>query len=210
MALGLHLGELLFGEASGKDDGSGDDKGDRHTDDSPDGVHLATLQVVGEDQEVGSTACEVVGDGWDFSTPYRTDCVGLMVKKRSGFTSIEDLDGKVIGVSQGANTQGLIEQMIKDNGFSCEPEFRAFSGYPIIKSSLDAGYIDVFAMDRSTLAGYMNETVELLQPEVKFGEQGYGVATKKGCDLSAVVDQVICDRLADGWLDQEVKTWGLV
>ena len=134
---------------------------------------------------------------WDFSTPYRTDYVGLMVKKRSGFTSIEDLDGKVIGVSQGATTQGLIEQMIKDNG-------------PIIKSSLDAGNIDVFAMDRSTLAGYMNETVELLQPEVKFGEQGYGVATKKGCDLSAVVDQVICDRLADGWLDQEVKTWGLV
>ena len=147
---------------------------------------------------------------WDFSTPYRTDYVGLMVKKRSGFTSIEDLDGKVIGVSQGATTQGLIEQMIKDNGFSCEPEFRAFSGYPIIKSSLDAGNIDVFAMDRSTLAGYMNETVELLQPEVKFGEQGYGVATKRGCDLSAVVDQVICDRLADGWLDQEVKTWGLV
>ena len=105
---------------------------------------------------------------------------------------------------------GLSEQMIKDNGFSCKPEFRAFSGYPIIKSSLDAGNIDVFAMDRSTLAGYMNETVELLQPEVKFGEQGYGVATKKGCDLSAVVDQVICDRLADGWLDQEVKTWGLV
>ena len=133
-----------------------------------------------------------------------------MVKKRSGFTSIEDLDGKVIGVSQGATTQGLIEQMIKDNGFSCKPEFRAFSGYPIIKSSLDAGNIDVFAMDRSTLAGYMNETVELLQPEVKFGEQGYGVATKKGCDLSAVVDQMICDRLADGWLDQEVKTWGLV
>ena len=118
--------------------------------------------------------------------------------------------GKVIGVSQGATTQSLIEQMIKDNGFSCKPEFRAFSGYPIIKSSLDAGNIDVFAMDRSTLAGYMNETVELLQPEVKFGEQGYGVATKKGCDLSAVVDQVICDRLADGWLDQEVKTWGLV
>ena len=55
-------------------------------------------------------------------------------------------------MSQGATTQSLIEQMIKDNGFSCKPEFRAFSGYPIIKSSLDAGNIDVFAMDRSTLA----------------------------------------------------------
>ena len=147
---------------------------------------------------------------WDFSTPYRTDYVGLMVKKRSGFKTIEDLDGKVIGVSQGATTQGLIEQMIVDEGFDCAPEFRAFSGYPIIKSSLDAGNIDVFAMDRSTLAGYMNDTVELLQPEVKFGEQGYGIATKKGCDLSAVVDQVVNDRLADGWLDEEVTTWGLV
>lgn len=147
---------------------------------------------------------------WDFSSPYRTDYVGLMVKKRSGFKKIEDLDGKIIGVSQGSTTQGTIEQMIADNHFDCTPEYRAFSGYPIIKSSLDAGNIDVFAMDRSTLAGYMNETVELLQPEVKFGEQGYGVATKKGCDLSAVVEQVVQARLADGWLDQEVKTWGLV
>ncbi|WP_321972066.1 transporter substrate-binding domain-containing protein [Paratractidigestivibacter sp.] len=156
------------------------------------------------------TITETRKKSWDFSTPYRTDYVGLMVKKRSGFTSINDLDGKVIGVSQGATTQGLIEQMIADEGFTCTPEFRAFSGYPIIKSSLDAGNIDVFAMDRSTLAGYMNDTVELLQPEVKFGEQGYGVATKKGCDLSAVVDKVVQDRLADGWLDEEVSTWGLV
>ncbi len=70
---------------------------------------------------------------WDFSTPYRTNYVGLMVKKHQGFLDV-DLDSKVIGVSQGATTQGLIEQMIKDNGFSCKPEFRAFSGYPVIKS----------------------------------------------------------------------------
>ncbi|MFR3451964.1 MAG: transporter substrate-binding domain-containing protein [Collinsella sp.] len=104
-------------------------------------------------------------ESWDFSTPYRTDYVGLMVKKRSGFTRIADLDGRIIGVSQGATTQGLIEQMLKDEGIDARPEFLAFSGYPIIKSSLDAGNIDCFAMDRSTLAGYMNETVELLEPE---------------------------------------------
>ena len=156
------------------------------------------------------TITETRKKSWDFSTPYRTDYVGLMVKKRSGFTSIEDLDGRIIGVSQGSTTSAAIDKMIEDQGFSCRPEYRSFSGYPIIKSSLDAGNVDVFAMDRSTLAGYMNDTVELLQPEVKFGEQGYGVATKKGSDLSAVVDQVVCDRLADGWLDEEVSTWGLV
>lgn len=149
-------------------------------------------------------------ESWDFSTPYRTDYVGLMVKKRSGFTRIADLDGRIIGVSQGATTQGLIEQMLKDEGIDARPEFLAFSGYPIIKSSLDAGNIDCFAMDRSTLAGYMNETVELLEPEVKFGEQNYGVATKKGSDLSEVVDECVRTCAASGWLDAEIEKWGLV
>lgn len=147
---------------------------------------------------------------WDFSEPYRTDYVGLMVKKRAGFTRIADLDGKIIGVSQGATTQGNIEQMLKDEHIDATPEFLAFSGYPIIKSSLDAGNIDCFAMDRSTLSGYMNETVELLEPEVKFGEQHYGIATKKDSDLSAVVDQAVLACQASGWLDEEIDTWGLV
>ena len=149
-------------------------------------------------------------ESWDFSSAYRTDYVGLMVKKRSGFKRIADLDGKIIGVSQGATTQGLIEQMLVDEGIDATPEFLAFSGYPIIKSSLDAGNIDCFAMDRSTLAGYMNETVELLEPEVKFGEQQYGIATKKGSDLSAAVDACVLDCAASGWLDAEIEKWGLV
>lgn len=149
-------------------------------------------------------------ESWDFSSAYRTDYVGLMVKKRSGFKRIADLDGRIIGVSQGATTQALIEQMLEDEGIDATPEFLAFSGYPIIKSSLDAGNIDCFAMDRSTLAGYMNETVELLEPEVKFGEQQYGIATKKGSDLSPVVDRAVLDLAASGWLDEEIDAWGLV
>ena len=65
-------------------------------------------------------------------------------------------------------------------------------------------------MDRSTLAGYMNETVELLEPEVKFGEQNYGVATKKGSDLSTVVDECVRACAASGWLDAEIEKSGLV
>ena len=147
---------------------------------------------------------------WDFSTPYRTDYVGLMVKKRAGFKKIADLDGKIIGVSQGATTQGLIEQMLADEKIPATPSFLAFSGYPIIKSSLDAGNIDCFAMDRSTLSGYMNETVELLEPDVKFGEQNYGIATKKGSDLSATVDALVQELDVEGWLADEIEKWGLV
>ncbi len=133
-----------------------------------------------------------------------------MVKKRSNFKKIKDLDGKVIGVSQGATTQSAIEKMLVDNNIDATPEFRAFSGYPIIKSSLDAGNIDCFAMDRSTLAGYMNETVELLEPDVKFGEQKFGASTKKDSDLSTLCDEVVNECLNNGWLDEQIKQWGLI
>lgn len=156
------------------------------------------------------TITEARQKSWDFSTPYRTDTIGLMVKKRAGFKKIADLDGKIIGVSQGSTTQSNVEQMLVDRGIDAHPTFLAFSGYPIIKSSLDAGNIDCFAMDRSTLSGYMNETVELLEPDVRFGEQNYGVATKKGSDLSAVVDSCVVDLLDSGWLDDEIELWGLV
>ena len=100
--------------------------------------------------------------------------------------------------------------MLVDRSIDAEPEFLAFSGYPIIKSSLDAGNIDCFAMDRSTLSGYMNDTVELLQPEIEFGEQRYGIATKKGSDLSDAVDATVLACLDSGWLDEEISAWGLV
>lgn len=149
-------------------------------------------------------------EDWDFSTPYRTDSVGIMVKSVNGWTSMEDLDGQTIGVSTGSTTQQLVEQMIEDNGFNCTPNFTEYQSYPEIKDALDAGMVQAFAMDRSTLNTYMDDTVELLQPEIKFGTQDYGVATQKGCDLSKVVDDTVNELLESGWIDEEIETWGLV
>ena len=149
-------------------------------------------------------------ESWDFSTPYRTDSVGIMVKSANGWTSMEDLDGQTIGVSTGSTTQQLVEQMIEDNGFNCTPNFTEYQSYPEIKDALDAGMVQAFAMDRSTLNTYMDDTVELLQPEIEFGTQDYGVATQKGCDLSKVVDDTVNELLESGWIDEEIETWGLV
>lgn len=149
-------------------------------------------------------------EDWDFSTPYRTDSVGIMVKSANGWTSMEDLDGQTIGVSIGSTTQQLVEQMIEDNGFNCTPNFTEYQSYPEIKDALDAGMVQAFAMDRSTLNTYMDDTVELLQPEIEFGTQDYGVATQKGCDLSKVVDDTVNELLESGWIDEEIETWGLV
>ena len=146
-------------------------------------------------------------ESWDFSTPYRTDSVGIMVKKANGWTSMEDLDGQVIGVSTGSTTQQLVEQMIQDEGFSCTPTFQEYASYPEIKDALDAGMVQAFAMDRSTLNTYMEDSVELLQPEIEFGTQEYGVATENGSDLSPVVDDTVKELIENGWMDEEIELW---
>lgn len=147
---------------------------------------------------------------WDFSTPYRTDHVGILVKKAAGMKSMADLDGKVIGVSQGSTTKDLVSEMLKDQGVDATPSFQEFPDYPSIKSALDAGNIDAFAMDRSTLKGYTTDDCELLQPEIEFGAQDYGIATKKGSDLSKTVDDTVNELLGNGWLDEEIKAWDLL
>ena len=147
---------------------------------------------------------------WDFSTPYRTDHVGILVKKAAGMKSMADLDGKIIGVSQGSTTKDLVNEMLKDQGVDAAPSFQEFPDYPSIKSALDAGNIDAFAMDRSTLKAYTTEDCELLQPEIEFGAQDYGIATKKGSDLSKTVDDTVNELLENGWLDEEIKAWDLL
>ena len=147
---------------------------------------------------------------WDFSTPYRTDHVGILIKKKSGMTKMADLDGKIIGVSQGSTTKDLVLQMLKDQNADATPEFKEFPDYPSIKSALDAGNIDAFAMDRSTLKGYTTDDCELLEPDVEFGAQDYGVATKKDSDLSKTVDDTVKKLKEDGWLDEEYTKWDLL
>lgn len=156
------------------------------------------------------TITPVRQEDWDFSTPYRTDHVGILVKKAAGMKSMADLDGKVIGVSQGSTTKDLVSEMLKDQGVDATPSFQEFPDYPSIKSALDAGNIDAFAMDRSTLKAYTTEDCELLQPEIEFGAQDYGIATKKGSDLSKTVDDTVNELLENGWLDEETKAWDLL
>jgi len=146
---------------------------------------------------------------WDFTDPYRTDHIGILIKKGS-MSTLADLDGKHIGVSQGSTTKDAIIKMLEDQGISATPEFDEYPDYPSINSALDAGQIDAFAMDRSTLKTYTTDDKELLQPEIEFGAQEYGIATKKGCDLSEVTEEVVKEVVENGWIDQEVETWGLL
>ena len=145
---------------------------------------------------------------WNFSDPYYTDAVGLLVRKDSGINSIEDLNGKVIAVSQGSTTKDGFNAYIAEKGIDVKPDFEEFDGYPSMAAALAAGNVDVFSVDRAILAGYNDDSTTIL-PD-RFAEQEYGVASKldnKG--LAELVNGVVTDLKSSGKMDEMLKGWGI-
>lgn len=143
---------------------------------------------------------------YNFSTPYFTDAVGLLVNKESGIESIEDLDGKIIGVAQSSTTKDSFEAYVKEKGIDVKPEFQEFDGYPALAQALATNQIDCFSVDRAILSGYVNDSNMILDD--RFAEQEYGVASaKENTGLAELVDTKVSSMLDDGTIDKMIEKW---
>lgn len=145
---------------------------------------------------------------YNFSTPYYTDAVGLMVNKDSGITSIEGLDGKIIGVAQSATTKEGFKAYVDEKGLNVNPEFQEFDGYPALAQALATKQIDCFSVDRAILSGYVNDKNQIL--EDRFAEQDYGVASAKENEgLAALVEEKVTTMISDGSMKTLQDKWEL-
>ena len=162
---------------------------------------LATFTITDERKE-----------SWDFSTPYYTDHVTVLVENASGITDLAGLVDKTVGVSSGSTSaKSLVSAMIdagliSGDGFDEETfdpalwttgiTFQQYDDYPAISTALSAGEVDAFCVDKSILAIYHTDSRSYIEEE--FAPQDYGVATTKGSDFSAYVEDLITKWLADG------------
>ena len=160
---------------------------------------------------------------WDFSTPYYTDYVSVLVEDSAGIKSLADLEDKVVGVSSGSTSaRALVQEMIDEviltgEGFDADTfnadtwkdgiSFRQYDDYPAISTALSAGEVNGFCVDKSILAIYKTEGRSYIDAE--FSPQEYGVATKKGSGFSAVCDELVTGWLSDGTIDGLIKDNGL-
>ena len=158
------------------------------------------------------TITEERRQNWDFSTPYYTDYVTVLVEDSSGITTLADLMGKKIGVSSGSTSaRSVVEAMIAaelldGSGYdkaTFDPatwtegvSFQQYDDYPTISTALSAGEIDAFSVDKSILAIYKTAGRSFI--DAQFAPQEYGVATVKGSGFSAWVEELITAWLADG------------
>lgn len=156
------------------------------------------------------TITEERRESWNFTTPYYTDAVSLLVKTNSGIADYADLDGKTIGVSTGSTSMEALIAAAADNGVTLTKEgnFSEFATYPEIKTALDAGRVDAFCVDGSILSGYLDDTVEILDT-VRFSPQEYGIATKlDNTGWAEYLDDLIVTWLADGTITQMISNNG--
>lgn len=145
---------------------------------------------------------------YNFTTPYYTDAVGLLVNKDSGIGSIEDLDGKIIGVAQSSTSKDGFEAYVAEKGIDVKPEFQEFDGYPALAQALATNQIDCFSVDRAILSGYVNDSNMLL--EDRFAEQDYGVASaKENTGLAELVETKVTSMLEDGSMKALQDQWNL-
>lgn len=156
---------------------------------------------------------------WDFSTPYYTDYVTVLVENSKNIKSIADLKDKKIGVSSGSTSaKSLVKEMIEKKviegtGFDEEKfdpatwkegvAFQQYDDYPTISTALSAGEVDAFCVDKSILAAYLTDSRSYIDDQ--FAPQEYGVATAKGSELSGEVEELIKGWLADGTIDQLIS-----
>jgi len=133
---------------------------------------------------------------YNFSAPYYTDSIGIMVKNDSGITDTSDLNGKTIGVVQAAPTKDALQPVVSKINVS-------FSQYPSAreaKAALDSGITDAFAIGCSILNGYLDDTTMILPN--KYSPQPLGVATKLGNKvLATYINNLINKWLQDGTIE---------
>lgn len=173
---------------------------------------LATFTITDERKE-----------SWDFTTPYYTDYVTVLVEDSSEITDLEDLVDKKVGVSSGSTSaRSLVEAMIDAglvDGDSFDAEtfdpalwtegvsFQQYDDYPAISTALSAGEVDAFCVDKSILAIYKTEGRSYI--DAQFAPQEYGIATAKGSGFSEYVEELVTGWLDDGTVDELIKANGV-
>lgn len=143
---------------------------------------------------------------WNFSDPYYQDEVGLLVKKDSGIKSLKDLNGKIVGVAQGATSKDAVLAEATAQGITVE--FLEFATYPEINAALESGRVDAFSVDKAILSGYVTDDSVILPDG--FSPQDYGIASKLGTDeLRDFINEMLTEMDENGEMDALLKKWGL-
>ena len=143
-------------------------------------------------------------DSYTFSVPYVDNSQVIVTSEDAGITSLEDLEGKTVGVQADSAALALLE----DGGDQADlgatfGELQQFGDYNTAFAELQAGSLDAVAIDVG-VANYQIAGREgyVILDDYLNSEQ-YAVGFKKGNDvLCDIINEDLAKMLEDGTFDK--------
>jgi polar amino acid transport system substrate-binding protein len=141
----------------------------------------------------------------DFVGPYYSAGRGVFVTGDSPAKSLEDLEGKTIGVTLGETH----EKWARERGGW---EIRTYKGLPELMLELQNGRVDAIVVDnipvRVAVEKSGADVRQLDTPDIEGGSVKIGIAIRKGNpELKAAMQEALDEIMADGTYEEIAMKW---
>ncbi len=151
----------------------------------------------------GMSATEKRAQNVDFSTQYHHSGEMFITLKDSEVTTLEQLEGKTVGVQLGTIQEEGARKLQETVDF----EIKAIDNATILIQELLSNRIDVAYLDKSVATGYINEQGLTGFDDPTTSSPGMAVAFPKGSELVDEVNQVLKEMEENGKLDELKAKW---
>lgn len=150
----------------------------------------------------GLTITDERKENMSISNPYMTNKQVMIAKKDKAESFKESVDG--LSVVAEAGSAG--EESVADDDFFASANFTAVDSQAKALMDVASGTSDVAIVDYVLSIGSIGEGTDyedLVVVESKeFSPEEYGIAFRKGSDLTAKVNEIVSELVADGTMDQ--------
>ncbi|GAA0452026.1 transporter substrate-binding domain-containing protein [Alkalibacillus silvisoli] len=153
----------------------------------------------------GMSATEERQENVDFSTSYHSSGEMFITQNGSDITSIEDIEGKTVGVQLGTIQEEGAEILQEEYDF----EIHAVDEATNIIQELITNRIDVGYMDTTVAEGYIEKQDLAGFEDPTEASPGMAIAFPKGSDLQDEVNEVIDQFIEDGTILELEEKWEL-
>jgi polar amino acid transport system substrate-binding protein len=138
----------------------------------------------------------------DFSNPYYLSEQAVLVKEGSEIKSLEDLEGKTVGVQQGTTGQELAKEKANAS------EVRPYPEGPDAVNALKAGTVEAVVIDAPVAANAVEKSGGVEIAEKVPTEEDYGIALAQGeTGLLEEINQGLKEVEEDGTYAKIYKKW---
>jgi len=143
---------------------------------------LPSLVTGKADMLVNVGATEERMEVGDFTIPYSPSSTVIVVQQGSDITSVEDLNGKTVGVEQGAlpaEQAHLVNEALKEDGGEGF-EITEYPQFPVVAEELASGRLDAIITGVTVSSTLLVQKPNTYEIKDAVGESYFALVTQKG------------------------------